>query len=99
MTSFRCGPYTVRQEVRISDRLLHYVISRAGKIIGHSASCPDLGWCEAIERLEQTGRYAEAPVQKYNYRLRGRAANRSGRPTNAARAKAAADLLKIPDDV
>ena len=72
---FRCGPYTVRQAVRISDRLLHYVISRGGKIVGHSYSVPDLGWCAAIERQNRVTIEA-VTVRKIDYHLRGIAARK-----------------------
>jgi hypothetical protein len=98
--TFVLGRYVVVQKPRFdSPAWAVYLIYRNNKLVGRSFSVPDEGWCEAIERLAKTGRYAEAPIQKYSYRLRGRAVRgRTGRPTNAARAQAAADLLKIPED-
>lgn len=88
------GPYTVIQSVRLDNpRFPQFTILRGGQIIGRSLSALDLGWCQFVERLNKQGRYVpESPVKRYDYRLAKR-----GRPTNAARARAAADLLKLPD--
>ena len=92
------GPYTVHATIRHDNPAWpQFTVMRAGRIIGRSVSALDLGWCEFIERMAREGRYAEKPIQGYSYRLRGVAVKgRSGRPTNAARAQAAADLLKVP---
>ena len=96
--TWQLGKYTVRAAVRIDNPLFsRYVVMRGGKVVGCSFSRPNAAQCEDIERFAQTGRYADAPIQTYNYRLRGVARGRTGRPTNAARAKAAAELLTIAD--
>ena len=95
---WQLGPYTVAMRER-PPAPAQYVIIRGGKVVGLSASRPNLDQCRDIERFAREGRYADAPIKSYNYRLRGVAVmGRSGRPTNAARAQAAADLLKIPAD-
>lgn len=96
MTSIQLGAYavTVRERPPCPPQ---YIVMRDGKVVGYSASMPNAEQCADIERFAQTGRYADAPIQTYNYRLRGVARGRTGRPTNAARAKAAAELLTIPD--
>lgn len=87
------GPYTVVETVRLDNpRFPQFTVMRGGKIIGRSLSALDRGWCEFIERMAKQGRYADSgPIKRYDYRLA-----RRGRPTNAARAKAEAELLKIP---
>lgn len=93
------GPYTVHRTIRLDNPAFpQYTIMRKGAIIGRSLSAVDLGWCEFIERIAKWGRYTEhsAAPKSYSYRLRGVAAR--GRPTNAARARAAADLLKVPTE-
>jgi len=97
MTPFRFGPYTVRQEIRTSDRLLHYVITRGGKVVGYSASALDLGWCAAIER-QNRATSDDYAYRRTDYHLRGRAAFRSGRPTKAAVAQREAELLIPPTE-
>jgi hypothetical protein len=96
ITPIYLGRYTVTVSERPPQWPM-YVIWRAGKVVGHSASMPNAAQCVDIERFARAGRYADAPIKKFNYRLRGVAVTQRGRPTNAARAQAAADLLKIPD--
>ena len=50
-----------------------YVIMRAGKVVGLSASMPNAEQCADIERFTLAGRYTDAPVKLLNYRLSGRA--------------------------
>jgi hypothetical protein len=95
MTSIQLGSYavTVRERPPCPPQ---YIVMRAGKVVGYSASMPNAEQCADIERFAREGRYAEAPVKAFNYRLSPR--GRTGRPTNAARAKADTELLKIPTD-
>ena len=97
--TWRLGRYTVIRREHPPEAVL-YVIMRAGVVVGRSASNPSADQCQSIERFAKTGMYVDesAPPKSYSYRLRGVAATQRGRPTNAARAQAAADLLKIPDD-
>lgn len=97
--TWRLGRYTVILREH-PPQAPSYTVMRAGKVVGASASLPNADQCESIERFAKTGMYVDesAPPKSYSYRLRGVAATQRGRPTNAARAQAAADLLKIPDD-
>jgi len=69
---WRLGPYTVAVRER-PPAPVQYVISRSGKVVGHSASRPNLEQCRDIERFTIAGRYADAPVKKYSYRLKAQA--------------------------
>jgi len=92
---WQLGPYTVSVRDR-PPAPIQYVISRGGKVVGCSASNPSADQCADIERFAREGRYSDAPVKAFNYRMAPR--RRSGRPTNAAKAQNSIDLLKIPDD-
>ena len=82
---WQLGVYTVSKRER-PPAPAQYVVMRSGKVVGLSASRPNLDQCRDIERFAREGRYAEAPIKAYNYRLRGVAVKgRTGRPTNAAR--------------
>ena len=92
--TWQLGEYTVRLTIRLDNAFFpRYVVMRAHRVVGYSFSRPNLDQCADIEQFAKTGRYADAPIQSYNYRMRGP----KGRPTNAARAKAAAELLTIAD--
>ena len=92
--TWQLGKYTVRAAIRLDNPLFHrFIIMRAGQVVGCSFSRPNADQCADIERFAETGRYADAPIQTYNYRMRGK----TGRPTNAAREKAASELLTIAD--
>ena len=98
--TWTAGRYTVRQAVRIDNAYWpQYVVMRKGVVVGYSFSLPNADDCASIERFAKTGLYVSesAAPKTYSYRLRGVAATQRGRPTNAARAQAAADLLKIPE--
>lgn len=89
--------YSVRVTLRPDNpRFPRYVVMRGNRIVGYSFSCPSLAQCADIERFAREGRYADAPVKAFNYRMPKR--RRTGRPTNASRAKADSELLKIPAD-
>jgi len=92
------GPYTVHRTIRLDNPAWpQFTVMREGKIIGRSLSALDLGWCEFVERM--AGEQVTSAPRRFDYRLRGVAAKgRGGRPTNAARTQAAADLLKLPID-
>ena len=85
---WRLGPYNVTMR-ECPPSPPQYIITRAGKVVGHSASCPNREQCSDIERFSIAGRYADAPVKKYNYRLHERA------KSSAAKAKRSRHVNKL----
>ena len=92
--TWQLGEYTVRLAIRLDNPFFpRYIVMRDRRVVGYSFSRPNLAQCSDIEQFSKTGRYANAPIQSYNYRMRGP----TGRPTNVAREKAASELLTIAD--
>jgi hypothetical protein len=79
---WRLGPYTVAMRER-PPSWPQYIITRAGKVVGHSASRPNLEQCRDIERFAGTRRYADAPVKKYSYRLQDKARASAAKATRS----------------
>ena len=79
---WRLGPYTVALRER-PPSWPEYIITRAGKVVGHSASRPNLEQCRDIERFAVAGRYADAPVKKYSYRLKEQAKASAAKATRS----------------
>ena len=91
--TWKCGPYTVRQAVRLDNPAFpRYVVLRRQKIVGCSFSVPDRSQCEFIERFHKQGEvYVTAsPIKKYHYRLPKQL--RAGQ-RKATRAKYVRDIL------
>jgi hypothetical protein len=79
---WRLGPYTVAMRER-PPSWPQYIITRAGKVVGHSASRPNLEQCRDIERFAVAGRYADAPVKKYSYRLKDQCKRAAAKATRS----------------
>ena len=79
---WRLGPYTVAVRER-PPAPVQYVITRAGKVVGTSVSNPSRDQCRDIERFAVAGRYADAPVKKYSYRLHEQAKKSAAKATRS----------------
>lgn len=93
--TWRIGRFTIRQQPRFDNPAwAQFTVSIGTKFIGNAFSCPDLGCCEYLERQSKGAtppRLTAAKVPAHT--LRGIAAFRKGRPTNAERERRAALAL------
>jgi hypothetical protein len=96
--TWRLGRFTVRQQPRFDNPAwAQFTVSIGKKFIGNAFSCPDLACCEYLERQSNgvTSQLTAAKVPAAT--LRGIAAFRKGRPTNAERERRAA-LLPVEEE-
>lgn len=95
----KLGQFTVRIGLRPDNPAFPvYLIYKGEKFIGKSFSMPDEGCCAWLERQEANRIiYAEQSAQAKKT-MKDWSLGRRGRPTNAERAKRAAQLLQVPED-
>lgn len=97
--TWRIGRYTVRQQPRFDNPAwAQYLVFATDKLIGKSFSCPDLALCDYLD-YQQRDKPACTRAKAPALPLRGVAAFRKGRPTNAERERRAALLLTEEEPV